>query len=56
MSTSRVHPAYSLEIVVSTGQPRRAGQIIAAIPGHVDVHVAGPHTSGGVRTVTVIPD
>ena len=51
MSTSRVHPAYSLEIVVSTGQMRRAGQIIAAIPGHVDVHVAGPQTSGGVRLI-----
>ena len=39
MSTSRVYPGYSLEIVVSTGQMRRAGQIIAAVPGHVDVHV-----------------
>lgn len=51
MSSARVYPAYSLEIVVSTSQMRETGQIIAAIPGHVDVRPAGPQTSGRVRLI-----
>jgi hypothetical protein len=56
MKTPRVHPAYSLEIVVSDDQMKRTGQIVANGPGHVDVRVTGPQApcaasrSGGVST------
>lgn len=51
MNTPRVHPAYSLEIVVSNDQMKRTGQIVATGPGHVDVRVAGPQSSGWIRMV-----
>ena len=51
MKTPRVHPAYSLEIVVSNGQMKRTGKILEKAPGHVDVRVAGPTASGWTRLV-----
>lgn len=46
-----MYPAYIMEIVVSTGQMREAAQILAAIAGHEDVHVARPRTSGWSRPI-----
>lgn len=51
MNTPRVHPAYSLEIVVSAGQMRRTGQLIANGADHVDVRAAGPQASGWIQMV-----
>ena len=51
MKTPRVHPAYSLEIVVSNDQMKRTGKILEKAAGHVDVRVAGPPASGWTRLV-----
>ena len=51
MTTPRVHPAYSLEVVVTEDQMKRTGQIVATGPGHVDVRVAGPQSPGWVRMI-----
>jgi hypothetical protein len=51
MGSSRVHSAYSLEIVVPSSQFKKTGQVIAGIPGHVEVRASGPQTSGWIRLV-----
>jgi len=51
MTTPRVHPAYSLDILVSSDEMRRTGQILTDGPGHVEFRVVGTPASGWVRMV-----
>ena len=51
MTTPRVHPAYSLDILVSSDQETNIGQILTAGPGHVDFRLAGHQSPGWIRMV-----